>query len=74
VLRELAETQGVGDICDAAWTTETYLQRMLADVEAAQRIGLTGVPTLVVGPRAFAGAVSIDTLEEALRREGVEEY
>lgn len=71
VLRDLAERHGVADLTAAAWETQAPLERLLEHVEAARRIGLTGVPTLVVGERAFPGAVSVDTLERALREQGI---
>lgn len=72
VLRALAEALGVDDLTAAAWERQAPLERLLGHVEAARRIGLSGVPTLVVGRRAFPGAVSVDTLVSALRHEGVQ--
>ncbi|PWG62382.1 DsbA family oxidoreductase [Spiribacter halobius] len=71
VLRELAAAHGAGDLTEQAWQTQAPLERLLEHVEAARRIGLSGVPTLVVGKRAFPGAVSVDTLERALREQGI---
>lgn len=66
VLRALAEEHGAGDLVDTAWNSSDYLARLLDHVEAARDLGLTGVPTLVVAGRPFVGAVSIDTLAQAL--------
>ncbi|EAR20472.1 DsbA family oxidoreductase [Nitrococcus mobilis] len=71
VLRELAQHHGIEDLLTPAWETALYRQRLLEHVEAAQQIGLTGVPTVVVADQPFAGAVSMETLEEALRRQGL---
>ena len=71
VLRELAQRHGIEDLLAPAWQTAQYRERLLEHVEAAARIGLTGVPTIVVADRPFAGAVSMETLEAALRRENL---
>jgi len=68
VLRGVARFAGVDDLVDPAWESSAYVARLLEHVEAAQENGLTEVPTLVVGGRAFPGAVSVDTLEDALSR------
>lgn len=70
VLADIARSHGVEDLLDTAWNTPEPMQRFLEHVEAAQRMRLTGVPTLVVGERAFPGAVSVETLEAALRQHG----
>lgn len=69
VLQGLAREHGVDDLAERAWETPHYLERLLEHVEAARSRGLTGVPTLVVGDRPFAGAVSVATLEQALARQ-----
>lgn len=71
VLRELAARHGVADLLPTAWQTAEPMTRFLEHVEAARRLGLTGVPTLVVGKRAFPGAISVATLEAALEHDGV---
>lgn len=68
VLRALAEEHGVTDLAERAWTEQRFLARLLEHVEAAQKLGLTGVPTLVVDDRPFTGAVSVETLEQALEQ------
>lgn len=68
VLRELAHSHGVADLVDRAWSDNHYLSRLLEHVEAAQALKLTGVPTLVVDERPFTGAVSVETLEQALEQ------
>jgi predicted DsbA family dithiol-disulfide isomerase len=71
VLQSLAIRHDVADLLTTAWETREPMQRFLEHVEAARRLGLTGVPTLVVGARAFPGAVALETLEAALEHEGV---
>jgi len=68
VLRELAGRHGAEDLVDRAWSENRYLARLLEHVEAAQALKLTGVPTLVVDDRPFTGAVSVETLEQALEQ------
>lgn len=69
VLRELADELGLQEVLPQAWETPQAIQLLLSHVEAAQELGLTGVPTLVVAKRPFSGAVSMDILEQALREE-----
>lgn len=73
VLRSLAVEYGVSDLVATAWSTSTGLEGLLADVENAQRRELASVPTLVVGERAFGGAVSVVTLETALAKQAREQ-
>lgn len=68
VLTALAAEHGVSDLAERAWSDNRYLARLLEHVEAAQALGLTGVPTLVVDDRPFTGAVSVETLEKALEQ------
>ncbi|MBA1145567.1 DsbA family protein [Ectothiorhodospiraceae bacterium WFHF3C12] len=70
VLVDLARTHGVADLAERAWSEQHYLTRLLEHVEAAQALQLTGVPTLVVDDRPFTGAVSVETLEQALQQHG----
>lgn len=69
ILRCLAAEQGLTDLLETAWSTRDALQGLLHDVESAQQRGLTSVPTLIVGDRAFEGAVSVVTLETALAKQ-----
>lgn len=68
VLRDLARQHGVLDLAERAWSEQHYLARLLEHVESAQALKLTGVPTLVVDDRPFTGAVSVETLEQALEQ------
>lgn len=68
VMTALARDCGVEDLLEAAWSGPEYYAKLLKHVEAAQRLGLTGVPALKVGARVFTGAVSMETLELALRQ------
>lgn len=69
VLERLAHEHGVADLTDFAWHSSGPTKVLLAHVEAARELGLTGVPTLVVSGRAFSGAVSMEYLRQALERE-----
>ncbi len=69
VLEALAAEHGVSDLLATAWSSAEGLKGLLADVESAQRRDLTSVPSLVVGERAFNGAVSVVTLETALAKQ-----
>lgn len=68
VLTELAQQHGVDDLIAAAWGGPEFLGKLLQHVEAAQALQLSGVPALQVSGRVFSGAVSIQTLEQALER------
>ncbi|MFB4204777.1 DsbA family protein [Arhodomonas sp. KWT2] len=65
VLESIAADHDVGD-CLMPVDDRQALAGLLEDVEAARSTGLTGVPTLIVGDRAFPGAVSMDTLAAAM--------
>ncbi|MCC5811999.1 MAG: DsbA family protein [Ectothiorhodospiraceae bacterium] len=65
-LRAIAAEHGVEHYTETAWNTPAAMQVLLSHVEEAQRIGLSGVPTVVVSRRAFPGAVSVNLLEQAL--------
>lgn len=69
ILQALARAHDVDDLVETAWEAPQVVKALLKHVEAAQAAQLSGVPTLVVSGRAFAGAVSVETLEEALRRQ-----
>lgn len=68
VLKELAEELGVDDLVEDAWQGPKYFGMLLKHVEKAQSLSLTGVPALEVGGRVFKGAVSMQTLEQALEQ------
>jgi predicted DsbA family dithiol-disulfide isomerase len=68
VLLELAQQHGVEDLIEPAWNSPLFLGKLLKDVEAAQALQLGGVPALQVGQRVFSGAISVQTLEQALEQ------
>lgn len=70
-LHELAQRYGIEDLLEPAWHGARHRQRLLEHAKAAQRIGLTGVPTMVIAGQLFSGAVPSEALEDALRRQGV---
>lgn len=70
-LRELAQRHGIEDLLEPAWHGARPQQHLLEHAKAAQRIGLTGVPTMVIAGQIFSGAVPSEALEDALRRQGV---
>ncbi|MEX0730018.1 MAG: DsbA family protein [Aquisalimonadaceae bacterium] len=69
VLRDLAAEHGLEDVLPHAWESPQAIKVLLSHVEAAQQLGLTGVPTLVVANRPFSGAVSMEILEQALQEQ-----
>lgn len=68
VLTSLAQQHEVDDLLQDAWDSPEFLQKLLSHVEAAQALQLGGVPALQVGGRLYNGAVSMDTLEQALEQ------
>ena len=70
-LCELAQRHEVEDLLEPAWHGARHRQRLREHATAAQRIGLTGVPTMVIAGQLFSGAVPTETLEDALRRASV---
>jgi predicted DsbA family dithiol-disulfide isomerase len=64
VLREVAEETGVPrETVDLAWRDPLYEARLKREREAASRIGITGVPTFVIGNKWIVeGAVPADVL------------
>ena len=68
LLTALARELGVDDLLDQAWGGPRYFGMLVKHVEKAQELGLTGVPALEVGQRLFTGAVSMQTLEQALQQ------
>ncbi|HZD54984.1 MAG TPA: DsbA family protein, partial [Candidatus Aquicultoraceae bacterium] len=50
VLRRIAEAAGVpGETVDLAWSDPRFEERLKRQHEAAQRVGVTGIPTFVLG-------------------------
>jgi len=66
ILTALAEQHAVADLLPLAWDDPQPLRKLLGHVEAAQALGLSGVPALQIGGRVFGGAASMETLEQAL--------
>lgn len=66
ILTALARQHGVEELLQPAWDSPEFLNKLLQHVEAAQALQLEGVPALQVGGKVFSGAVSMETLEQAL--------
>lgn len=67
VLRELAEEAGVPpEIVERAWSDPVYEEELKGNRRFAARLGITGVPTFLVGNRILVGAVSAEDLEDAV--------
>lgn len=68
VLRNLAEEAGVNpDVVDRAWSEPAFEETLSANRAAAARLGVTGVPTFLIGNRILVGAVPAETLFAAAR-------
>ncbi len=71
VLRELAEEAGVSsEVVERAWTEQAYEEKLRANREAAEQLGIRGVPTFLIGNRTLAGAVPTQALFTAARETG----
>ncbi len=70
VLREIARDAGVpGETVERAWTDPVYEERLTAQGEVANRVGVTGIPTFVFGKTWIVeGAVPTATLKEFARK------
>jgi predicted DsbA family dithiol-disulfide isomerase len=66
VLRKIAEETGVpGEMVERAWSDPLYEERLKRQHEAASRIGVTGIPTFIIGNKwILEGAVPTDLLRE----------
>jgi predicted DsbA family dithiol-disulfide isomerase len=68
VLRNLAEEAGVpSDIVSRAWSDPAFEERLSMNQAVAAQLGITGVPTFLIGNRILVGAVPTETLLEAAR-------
>lgn len=68
VLRNLAEEAGVPpSVVDRAWSDPAYGEMLTANRAAAAQLGITGVPTFLIGNRILAGAVPMEMLLDAAR-------
>jgi predicted DsbA family dithiol-disulfide isomerase len=70
VLRDVAQAAGVppGRL-ELAWSDAAYEERLGEDREAAERIGITGIPVFIVNGRwIIEGAVPVEMLREAAKK------
>jgi predicted DsbA family dithiol-disulfide isomerase len=68
VLRKLAEEAGVpADLVERAWGDPAYGETLSANQAAAAQLGITGVPTFLIGKRILVGAVPAEALLAAAR-------
>lgn len=68
VLRKLAEEAGVpADLVERAWNEPAYEQVLGTNQAAAAQLGITGVPTFLIGKRILVGAVPAEALLAAAR-------
>ena len=68
VLCNLAADAGMPqDLTSAAWTEPVYQRRLDLNLQRAAQLGVTGVPTYVLGGRLLSGAVDETTLREMAR-------
>jgi len=70
VLLDLAQAAGVpAGRREEAWSDPAYEKRLARDREAAVRIGITGIHTIIVNGRwIIEGAVPLEMLREAANR------
>lgn len=68
VLRGLAEDAGMSpDIVSRAWSDPSYEEKLSMNQAVAAQLGITGVPSFLIGNRILVGAVPTETLLEAAR-------
>jgi predicted DsbA family dithiol-disulfide isomerase len=68
VLRTLAEEAGVApDVVERAWSEPAFEETLNANRAVAARLGITGVPSFLIGNRILVGAVPAETLFAAAR-------
>ena len=70
VLRDVAKAAGVpAGRLEQAWSDAAFEERLDRDREAAERIGITGIPVFIVDGRwILEGAVPVEMLREAAKR------
>ncbi len=70
VLRDVAQAAGVpAERLAQAWSDATCEERLAEDLEAAARIGITGIPVFIVDGRwILEGAVPVELLREAAKK------
>lgn len=73
VLREIAEETGVpGETVYRAWSDPLYEERLKRQHEAASRVGVTGIPTFIIGNKwILEGAVPTDMLRKVAQEVAV---
>ena len=64
VLRRIAKESGVpGDTVDRAWSDPRFEERLKRQHDAASRVGVTGIPTFILGNKwILEGAVPTEML------------
>ena len=69
VLRTTAEETGVpGETIDRAWRDPRFEERLKRQHDAASRVGVTGIPTFILGNKwILEGAVPTEMLKKAAR-------
>jgi predicted DsbA family dithiol-disulfide isomerase len=69
VLRDVALAAGVSaGRLEQAWSDAAYEERLAGDREAAEQIGITGIPVFIVDGRwILEGAVPVEMLREAAK-------
>ncbi len=67
-LAELARAHGLdGDAIKAAATSNTYDQRLQANIDLAQSLGISGTPAMVIGDQVITGAVERARIAQAVQ-------
>ena len=69
VLRDIAQAAGVpGETIDRAWSLPPYEERLKRQHETASGIGVTAIPTFIIGNRWIVeGAVPVDLLRKVAK-------
>jgi len=68
VLRTLAKEAGVTpDVVERAWSEPAFEETLSANRAVAAQLGITGVPTFLIGNRILVGAVPAERMLEAAR-------
>jgi predicted DsbA family dithiol-disulfide isomerase len=66
VLRELANDSGIPEeIVEGAWTHKKFEARLKLNYQAAQKFGVSGTPTFIIGDQVISGAVPYQQLVRA---------
>jgi predicted DsbA family dithiol-disulfide isomerase len=71
-LAELATSAGLNaESALEASTSQEYLQRVDMLHEEASRLGITGIPTFIIGDQRIVGCQPYDALADAVRKAGI---